>query len=398
MHPMPKRILLLSYFYPPDLSAGSFRSAALVKALRIQGGAQLQLDVVTTQPNRYQTFACNADSTESDDGLHIYRVALPAANGGLLGQAWSFLHFAFGAYRFTRDKQYEVVFATSSRLMTAVLGALLSANKGARLYLDIRDIFVETLAGVFNSRMWRPVVWSFALLERWTIRRASVVNLVSPGFLSYFQPKYPRVRFSFFSNGVDSEFSEPVACSQSVCRKEGPLRVLYAGNIGDGQGLHLVVPELAERLQGRAIFQIIGDGRLAEVLRNAITRRQLNNVELLAPLPRNEIKVLYESADVLFLHLNDIEAFKRVLPSKLFEYAASGKPIWAGVAGFCADFIRREVPNAVVFPPCDSVSAIEVFKQLSLVNVNRGQFVARYARENIMREMAGEILSLSQTA
>jgi hypothetical protein len=51
---MPKRILLLSYFYPPDLSAGSFRSAALVKALRIQGGAQLQLDVVTTQPNRYQ--------------------------------------------------------------------------------------------------------------------------------------------------------------------------------------------------------------------------------------------------------------------------------------------------------------------------------------------------------
>ncbi|CAM3215168.1 putative group 1 glycosyl transferase [Ectopseudomonas mendocina] len=176
------------------------------------------------------------------------------------------------------------------------------------------------------------------------------------------------------------------------------MRVLYAGNIGDGQGLHLVVPELAERLQGRAIFQIIGDGRLAEVLRNAITRRQLNNVELLAPLPRNEIKVLYESADVLFLHLNDIEAFKRVLPSKLFEYAASGKPIWAGVAGFCADFIRREVPNAVVFPPCDSVSAIEVFKQLSLVNVNRGQFVARYARENIMREMAGEILSLSQTA
>lgn len=392
---MTTRILFLSFFYPPDLSAGSFRSAALVKALRLQGGEKLHLDVVTTQPNRYQTFVRNADSTEEHEGLHIQRLTLPDSRGGLLGQALSFVHFAFGAYRFARGRNYDIVFATSSRLMTALLGALLASSKGARLYLDIRDIFVETLAGVFSSPTWRPVVWIFAVLERWAIRRAMVVNLVSPGFLPYFQSRYPGARFSFFSNGVDAEFNDPATCNECTRTPGEPLRVLYAGNIGDGQGLHLVVPALAERLQGRVKFQIIGDGRLANALRDAIRLRGLNNVDLLAPMSRQKIKVFYEQADVLFLHLNDLKAFKRVLPSKLFEYAASGKPIWAGVTGFCADFIAREIPNAAVFPPCDSTRAVEVFEHLMLANVDRSEFVSRYARERIMRDMAYEILALS---
>lgn len=394
---MSQRILFLSFFYPPDLSAGSFRSAALVKALRAQGEG-LSLDVLTTQPNRYQSFVQDADFCEEHDGLRIRRLVLPESKGGLLGQMWSFLHFAWGAYRFARGRDYDLVFATSSRLMTAVLGALLAAGKGARLYLDIRDIFVETLAGVFNSPIWRPVVWSFGVLERWAITRADIVNLVSPGFLPYFQPRYPGVRFSFFPNGVDEEFTEPLASGDAGGSGGEPLRVVYAGNIGDGQGLHSILPTLAERLQDKVRFQIIGDGRLSGALRDALALRQLKNVELLPPVPREQIRAYYEQADVLFLHLNDLVAFKRVLPSKLFEYAASGKPIWAGVAGYSAEFITNEVSNAAVFTPCDATRALQCFDQLSLASVDRRRFVARYARGRIMKEMAEELLVLLKSA
>ena len=50
------RILLLSFYYPPDLSAGSFRAAALVKALTQAGSTGLTIDVLTTVPNRYKSF------------------------------------------------------------------------------------------------------------------------------------------------------------------------------------------------------------------------------------------------------------------------------------------------------------------------------------------------------
>ena len=54
------RILVLSFYYPPDLSAGSFRANALVKALVDAGGANLQIDVVSTLPNRYDSFSKEA--------------------------------------------------------------------------------------------------------------------------------------------------------------------------------------------------------------------------------------------------------------------------------------------------------------------------------------------------
>lgn len=395
---MPKRILFLSFFYPPDLSAGSFRSVALIKALRAQLLADVQIDVLTTQPNRYQSFKRDAEPSETLEGLSIYRVLLAAHRGGVLAQAWSFLCFAWAVCRFVRGRQYDLVYATSSRLMTAFLGALVAAAKGARLYLDIRDIFVETLQGVFTSPVWRPAVWLFGVVEGWTIRRADIVNLVSPGFLPYFNSRYPNTHFSVFSNGVDCEFAQPPGDRHESTAANEPLRVIYAGNIGDGQGLQHILPALALRLAGRVQFQIVGDGSCALQLRDALLQSGAENVEWLDPVPRKKLKVLYQQADMLFLHLNDVPAFRRVLPSKLFEYAATGKPIWAGVSGYAAAFINREVANAAVFSPCDTEQAVCSFEQLSLACVDRSAFIERYARVRIMRAMAQDVVSLLEAS
>ena len=91
------------------------------------------------------------------------------------------------------------------------------------------------------------------------------------------------------------------------------------------------------------------------------------NVVLLPPVQRDELIAIYQSADVLFLHLNDFDAFKNVLPSKLFEYAATGKPIWAGVASYAAEFITNRIENSAVFPPCNVSVAASSFNDLEIV-------------------------------
>lgn len=52
---------------------------------------------------------------------------------------------------------------------------------------------------------------------------------------------------------------------------------------------------------------------------------------------------IYANADVLFLQLNDFDSFKTALPSKLVEYAAMGRPIWADVVGGAATLLQQEV-------------------------------------------------------
>lgn len=393
------RILLLTFFYPPDLSAGSFRASALVERLQRYEDAGVQLDVLTTQPNRYTDHSVEAVSMEELPGLRIKRVRLPMIRQGFVGQALSFVRYARKVHRLTSSQEYDIVVATSSRLMTAALGAWVAYRRRSYLYLDIRDIFVESLPLLFRYPLGSFLGLVFGAVERWTVGRADRVNLVSRGFLEYFQRRYPGRAFSLFSNGVDDAFVNLAATARGSAREAvEPIQVLYAGNLGDGQGMHLILPELARRLGPRVRFRIVGAGGRLDVLRDYLQASDLDNVELLPPVAREDLLELYRGCDVLFLHLNDYPAFKRVLPSKLFEYAATGKPIWAGVAGYAAEFIAAELTKTAVFAPCDAEAALESFERLELGLTDRAAFVQRYARERIMDEMAQDILQLLEPA
>lgn len=395
---MRKRILLLSFFYPPDLSAGSFRAKALVDALCERGAGAIDIDVLTTQPNRYHAHASEALAVEEQGCVRIRRVQLPVHKSGFIDQAKAFAAFALQANRIAGEGHYDVVVATSSRLMTAVLGGLIARRQRARLYLDIRDIFVENLGELFPPAIGRSLALFFGELERWSIRRADKVNLVAAGFLGYFQPKYPQQHFSLYSNGVDDDFADLPLISSTDRSLARPLRILYAGNIGDGQGLHLIIPALAQRLGPRVHFCIVGAGGRLQALRDAVAESGVGSVELVAPVTRDRLLAIYQQADVLFLHLNDFKAFRRVLPSKLFEYAATGKPILAGVAGYASDFVKAEITNASVFAPCDIEGAVDALARLSLEQVPRPVFVERFARKRIMRSMADDVLELVREA
>lgn len=391
----------MSFYYRPDLSACSFRTTALVDSLVELAPPGSEIEIITTLPNRYHSFSPDAPETEHQNGVSISRIALPAHQSGMLDQSRAFWAFARAATRRVSDRHYDLVFATSSRLMTAVLGAWIAWRKRARLYLDIRDIFVDTIQDVaprWVSLLGKP---AFSAMERWAIRRADRVNLVSPGFADYFARRYPAQRFSFFTNGIDEEFLHvefPGTQAGAEGEASRPLRVIYAGNIGEGQGLHAIVPQIATSMGSGVQFCIIGDGGRKPALEIALKSAAATNVELRPPVGRRELIEAYCDADILFLHLNDYDAFKKVLPSKFFEYAAMGKPIWAGVSGYAAEFVRSEITNAAVFRPCDAEDAVRVLGTLVLGDAPRSEFVDKYSRASVSREMAEDILSVGRGA
>ena len=388
------RVLFLSFYYTPDLCAGSFRAAALVQALQPQLPAGSHIDVLTTMPNRYSSFSAAAPEVEAGETLSIRRISLPSHKSGMRDQSKAFLAYARGVRAHVRSRKYDLVFATSSRLMTAVLGASVARSQKVPLYLDIRDIFVDTIQDILPRWLARPMGGGFSFLERYAIGSASKVNLVSRGFEHYFSQRYPSQRFAFFPNGIDDEFimSAPEGAGKAEAVTP-PYSVLYAGNLGEGQGLHAIFPGLARAMQGQVKFTIIGDGGRKSQLKKVLDEAGTENVSLLDPVNRAALVQAYREADVLFLHLNDYDAFRKVLPSKLFEYAAVGKPVWAGVAGYAAEFIETEIDNAAVFPPCDIAAAVKAFSALKMQSTPRTDFVRKYARRNIMQALAEDIVS-----
>lgn len=384
------KILVLSFYFEPDLCAGSFRTTALVEQLKQQAG--VEVDVVTTMPNRYASFNEGAKKEEVDGNVRIRRIDLPSHESGMLDQIKSFKTFYQQVQKLVKREDYNVVFATSSRLFTAFLGARVAKSKKVPLYLDIRDIFVDTIKDVLSPKVVLVLKPILSAIEKYTFSSANHINLVSKGFSGYFKTRYSKANYSWFTNGIDGEFLNLPTAGNEAAPQEGSKRLVYAGNIGEGQGLHTILPEFANSVNKDIQISVIGDGGRKQLLVDSISG--LTNLELLPPINRKQLIKEYLDADILFLHLNDYLAFEKVLPSKIFEYAATGKPILAGVSGYAAEFIKSEVSNAEVFYPGDHHGAMDALNKLELVLTDRSAFIEKYTRAKIMKDMSNSIVEL----
>ena len=393
------KIVFFTFYYPPDLSAGSFRSVALAKSLEKKISTNDELHIVTTQPNRYLTHHVEAKNKEIKGKIIIHRIAVPSHKSAMISQAYTFIVFAFSAFILCRRIKPDFLIGTTSRLMTGVLTWFSAKFLRRKYYIDLRDIFSETISDLFDlqNRFLGTIFRSFfSFLDRKILDSAAGVNVVSEGFPEYFEKKgIDTSNWSFFPNGVDEEFlSFPLIAKES---SKNVKTILYAGNIGSGQGLDLVIPKIAKQLGNSYHFVIIGDGGAFTLLKKAVQDMNISNVDFLPPVSRSELVKYYMGADIMFLHLNNISAFRRVLPSKIFEYIALKKPIVAGLGGYSAQFLREHAPYALLFDPGDSkAAALSIIEATNLIIPEKtiNQFLRIYSRASIMDQMANKLISI----
>lgn len=383
------RILYLTFYFEPDLCAGSFRNTPLVEALKSQLNENDTLHVVTTMPNRYKSFKQQAIGHEDFGQVVIDRIQLPEHQSGFLDQINSFKEYFSKAFKITKGEDYDLVVASSSRLFTAFLGKYLARKFNAKLYLDIRDIFTDTMNEVLRSKILKTILLPvLRRIEHYTFSNADHINLVSEGFKFYFK-KFPIPAYTYFTNGIDEVFLNVPKSNDS---EKSQILITYAGNIGEGQGLHKIIPQAAKKLGSPYVFKIIGDGGAKNALVDEIEKSGVQNVELLAPMDRRQLMIHYLESDFLFLHLNDYQAFEKVLPSKIFEYAAYDKPIIAGVKGYARQFMEQYVDNHLLFDPGDFTTFYQKLATFEYSNERRDLFINSFSRANIMKEMASSIL------
>jgi glycosyltransferase involved in cell wall biosynthesis len=389
-----KRIVYLTFYFKPDLCAGSFRNSSLaVELAKLAKNKDVLIEVYTTMPNRYRSFNIDAAKYEEIDNLIIHRILLPQHKSGMIDQVLSFYKYYNNVLTLNKGKNADLIFASSSRLFTAFLGYKIAKKSKTLLYLDIRDIFVDTMNDIFKSfflkLLFLPVL---KYIESITFNYALHINLISGGFKEYFK-KFINTSFTFHSNGIDDEFINQKNFISNHRNDDGKKIIVYAGNIGEGQGLDKIIPQAAKLLGNKFHFLIIGDGGAKNLLQTAIEKMDIENVILKNPINRNELQYEYNKADYLFLHLNDYPAFRKVLPSKIFELATFNKPILAGVSGFSAQFIKNEINNSFVFNPCDFQSLVNyLLNTEESPNIERNDFIQKFKRSKINENMASSIL------
>jgi len=341
---------------------------------------------------------------ESLKNIFVKRYHTPEHNNIFRRQVYAYFIFALSAFKYaiTKRKSFDIVFTTSSRLGTGFLGYLVSKATGKPLYLDIRDIFSDNLSSLpfFNNIIGQLFVKLFKNIEIKIISHAKWVNFVSSGFSTYPHISNIRNDYHLYTNGIDDIFiknRENINSKNDEKNKSLPITILYAGNIGYGQGLEKIVIPVAKYFKEKIIFQLIGDGSSVSLIKNGIKEESLSNVFLLPPVNRDSLIDYYNNADLFFLQLNDIPAFRKVLPSKIFDYGSFDIPMIAGVKGVASSFIKENLPSSHLFNPGDAESVINYINKLisdGFPRVNNEEFSKLFSRRNIMKGMLNSIRSV----
>jgi glycosyltransferase involved in cell wall biosynthesis len=118
-----------------------------------------------------------------------------------------------------------------------------------------------------------------------------------------------------------------------------------------------------------------------------------NNVEIIPYIPHEKVMAEQRSSQVLLLFINNSPNAKGILTGKIFEYMASGRPIFAigptdgdtaiildeTKAGFVIDFEDKEgMKNTII-------DLFNKYKENQLVT-QKNEFVEKYSRQNLAAE------------
>ncbi len=387
---MANRLLYLSYYFEPDLSAGSFRNASLSAELSSIVNPTTEIHLVCSMPNRYGSIQLRAPEFEKRDNLYIYRIPVTNHGNNFIKQIFSFWQYRRGVLQIAKTVSFDAIFASSSKLFTAHLAFQLSQKKNIPYYLDIRDLFADNVRELIPIFPLNALISTFLknFIQQPTFSNARHINVNSKGYISILNIS-PQQTFSFYPNGIDDIFLQ--LQNAAAPRNEKPI-ILYAGNIGSGQGLDKLIPKAAKALEDKYDWLIIGDGSTKSALSASLKRNRVKNVRLLPPVVRNQLVDIYQKVDILLIHLNNFRAFEKVIPSKLFEYGATNRFIVAGVAGYASDFIKEEIKDHYfIFKPCDAEALIQFLRGFKVSFKPRPEFVENFNRKKITNEMAASI-------
>jgi glycosyltransferase involved in cell wall biosynthesis len=363
------RVLLLTQLFQPE--PNHLKGLEFAKAVRAAG---IDLRVLTGFPNYpggriYPGYRVSPVLHQVLDGVPVTRVAMfPSHDRSAARRAATYLSFAASATvaaslgRFTP----HILHAYVGPMTLAIPAAAVRALRGARVLLDIQDLWPESVAASGMGRQGLVIAASSALC-RWAYRRSDRFLVLSHGYKRVLCERgVPEDRVDVVYNWCDETQVPHERHSSEQRTGSHALRVLYAGNVGALQGLDVVL-DAARVLAGRGIaveFTIAGTGVELTRLRARQERETITNVRFIGSMPREAMPSLYEETDALLVHLRDDPLSRIGIPQKTQMSLAAGRPILMGVRGEATGLVV-EAGAAVTFEPGSAIGLADAAARLA---------------------------------
>ena len=343
------RILFLSHYFPPEVNAPASRTFEHCREWVRCGH---QVIVVTCAPNHprgvvYSGYRNRLWQRETRDGIDIIRVATYiTANEGFARRSLGYLSFLVACVCVTPFlPRADVLVTTSPQFFNGLAGYPVRLLKRIPWVLEIRDLWPESVLAVGAVRN-RLLIRLLSALERFAYRNCDHIVPVTEAFRRYIVAKgIAPEKVSVVRNGVDLSLFSGAADPQELracLGLEGKFVVSYVGTHGMAHGLETVLNAAAQlRSHANIAFVLVGDGAERQRLLGLREQLGLTNVTMLEQQPKERMPQIWAVSDASLVLLRKLPLFETVIPSKIFESMAMGRPIILGVEGEAREIVEE---------------------------------------------------------
>lgn len=378
------RLLVVSQYFWPE----NFRINDLVQSLVKEG---YMVEVLTGKPNYpegiiypgYCSWGCQVETWQ---GIKIYRVPI-VARGSRSGirLALNYLSFVVSGLLFApwllRKKKYDAIFIYApSPIFQAIPASFLGWLKHCPVALWVQDLWPESAQATGYIRSaW--VLKPLESLVRFVYRHTDLLLVPSKAFQSPVAALAHGKTIVYYPNSVEAGFySPPVVTLPDIPGLAGNFSVLFAGNVGVGQAVEVIV-DAADKLRHHPDihFVVLGKGSRWNWLREQVEVRGLTNLQLAGQYPVETMPGLMRQASALLVTLANQPIFAATIPNKVQAYMAVGRPIIACLNGEGARLIR-EASSGLVVPAEDATALANAVLQLYVMSTEEREKIGQNGR------------------
>ena len=351
------KILVFSqYFYPEN-----FRINTLCREL-VQRGHDVT--VVTGYPQYpygriYEGYGFDIPYEKEWNGVKICRVKVHPRGSNLLGMLRNTVDYVVQANRWVKTcrEKFDAVYVFEVSPVTVGLPAVTYKKKfGVPMFFNLQDLWPENVEEVLGIR-FAPLTWLINRIVDRIYGASNKILCTSNGFADNLRARgVPEEKIVFWPQFcLDPNLAQ---AQKPEIYSEDTFNIVFAGNLGDAQGLDLMV-EAARELKGSSIrWYLVGDGRARARLEQKVKELDAaQEVTFVGRVSEKEADRYVHFADCAYLSFKDNKIFNMTLPAKLQTYLACGTPILAAAGGESARLVGENGIGIVCRPRLEELVA-----------------------------------------
>lgn len=242
--------------------------------------------------------------------------------------AETFLKESRAAVASGRYNAPDFIIASSPPLELVDAAHVVASEVGARVVVDIMDAWPET----FERIVPRFLLWPLRRLARRNYLRAAAITAVADNYVELARSYGFAGEIRRFYHGIS------IGARPRHSKRSGPLRIVYAGNMGRSYDLATAVEAVA-KLDGLATLDIAGKGEQEEALKAIVESRGVKGVKFHGYLSGECLDRLLSESDIGLVPMDPSSCVG--IPYKLADYAKNSLAIASSLGGESAGLLNR---------------------------------------------------------